>query len=250
MPRGSGKSAVLGRLVDLAGAQPRVGAGAEEEGPQLSYGGLVVAVHARGRTTGEVAERLAAGLGVSEPGVGGLLSALREPGRDLRALAVVDAVDEAADPYQLVVELLEPFGAAARPGLRLLAGVRRGSGDSLIRLFGPAAQVVDLDEPRYRDPRDTELYVVHLLLATQEPQYVTPYRDRPELAGVVARAVAARAGTSFLIAQLTALTLAAAPAAVDVGEAGGPDASRPRSARPWNATCATPSPPAPGCETC
>jgi hypothetical protein len=107
---------------------------------------------------------------------------------------VVDAVDEAADPFQLVVELLEPLGAGARSGLRLVVGTGRGGEDSLIRLFGPAAQIVDLDEVRYRDPRDTELYVQTLLLATQEPRFATPYRDQPDLAAVVARAVAARAG--------------------------------------------------------
>ena len=209
---GSGKSAVLGRLVSLADPLLRASlADTDVAGAPASAGPAVnaisIAVHARARTVDEVATELARALNLGESGAAGLLAALRQAPQSGCAAAVVDAVDEASDPYRLIVELLEPLASGAdRTGIRLVVGARRGGG-GLLRLFGSSAVVLDLDDPAYLDPHDIEEYVQRILMAEQDPQAATRYRAQPELASAVARAVAARAGPSFLVAQLTGLAL-------------------------------------------
>ena len=219
---GSGKSAVLGRLIGLAGPRPRgerTRSGAD--GAQLKTvppsGLTITAVHARGRTVDEVAAQIAAGLGIGEMTAAGLLAALRTSWQPRSSmLVVVDAVDEADKPYQLIVELLEPLvSAASRTRLLLLIGMRRGGGDDLLQLFGPVAVIADLDAPDYLDISDIQEYACRTLLAESDPRATTPYRGQPAAAAAVARAVAARATPSFLIAQLTALSLTEAAQPVD-----------------------------------
>jgi hypothetical protein len=219
---GSGKSAVLGRLIGLA--SPRLRSewiGSDANGAQLktaSPSGLAItAVHARGRTVDEVATQIAVGLGIDETTAAGLLAALRTSWQPRPSmLVVVDAVDEADKPYRLIVELLEPLASAAsRTRLRLLIGTRRGGGDDLLQLFGSAAVILDLDTPGYLDIADIQEYVRRTLIAESDLRATTPYRGQPEAAAAVARAVSARAAPSFLIAQLTALSLTEAAQPVD-----------------------------------
>ncbi|MFH8483879.1 hypothetical protein [Streptomyces longisporoflavus] len=219
---GSGKSAVLGRLVSLADAElrpPLLATAPAETLPPV--GAISIAVHVRGRTVDEAAAAISQALAIDETTSGGLLAHLREESRPGSAVVVVDGVDEASDPYRLVVDLLEPLAAAGeRTGIRLLVGTRRGGDDGLLRLFGAAALVLDLDAERYRDQRDLAAYVRRTLLAEPDPQVRTPYRTRPGRAATVAAAVAARAGSSFLVAQLTALSLMASSEPVDTRDAG------------------------------
>ena len=112
-------------------------------------GVISVAVHARGRTVDEVAAEMAQALEIQESGADGLIAALRDSWQPRPVVVLVDAVDEAADPYQLIVELLEPLASAAgRTKVRLLAGTRPGGDNGLLRLFGASAVIVDLDSPR------------------------------------------------------------------------------------------------------
>lgn len=210
---GSGKSAVLGRVVLLAGQRHRdpalewLGAPGEHA---LPAGAVSVAVHARGQTVDEVAAQIALGLGLDVCGAGDLLAALRDGWRPRPEVIVVDAVDEAADPFLLITELLEPLAsAAARTRIRVLAATRPGGDSELLSLFGSSALIVDLDAPAYLEPGDVEEYVRRTLLASDDPLVPTPYRDRPDLVAEVAAAVAARAGPCFLVAQLCALSLTA-----------------------------------------
>lgn len=197
---GSGKSAVLGRLAVL-------------------HRGSVVTVHARGRTPDEVADEIAAGVGLPAAGAAGLLAALRTARR--RRTVIVDAVDEAVRPLQLIQDLLEPLAASADlTELRCVFGSRRGGNESLLRAFGGAVTVIDLDAAEYFDTADVAAYVRSTLLAEADPAVRTPYRACPDLAGTVADAVASRAGASFLVAQLTALALMAADGPVDATDAG------------------------------
>jgi WD40 repeat protein len=222
---GSGKSAVLGRLLWLADPRRRgqegIGAAGAPAGTVPPLGVISVAVHARGRTVDEVAAEVAQALEIQEPGAGGLIAALRDSWQPRPVVVLVDAVDEAADPYRLIVELLEPVASAAgRTKVRLLVGTRPGGDDGLLRLFGASAVIVDLDSPVNLDAGDVEEYALRTLVAAEDPQVATPYRHRSQVAALVARAVAARAGTSFLVAQLSALSLMAADEPVDVGVAG------------------------------
>jgi hypothetical protein len=184
---GSGKSAVLGRLIGLAnpGLQREwTGSGDTSALPARSplTGVVITAVHARGRTVDEVAAQVASGLGVSETSAAGLLAALRGDWRPRLPVAavVVDAVDEADRPYRLIAELLAPFASASnRTRIRLLVGTRRGGGDDLVRLFGSSAVVLDLDTSAYLDVGDIEEYVHRTLLAESDPRARTPYRGQP-----------------------------------------------------------------------
>ncbi|GAA1037730.1 hypothetical protein GCM10009557_51900 [Virgisporangium ochraceum] len=193
---GSGKSAVLGRLAAQCRSQP------------------VVTVYARGRTVAEVADEVAAGLGLEPSGAAGLIADLRSWRGD--AVVVVDAVDEAVQPFELVQDLLQPLAASsAVTGLRCAFGSRRGGDGHLLTGFGESVTILDLDVEPYADPAGLVTYVQQTLLATVDPGLPTPYRGEPELAGRVARVVAAGAGHSFLVAQLHALSLMAATDARD-----------------------------------
>ncbi|MGV9456607.1 NACHT and WD repeat domain-containing protein [Streptomyces sp. NPDC003635] len=219
---GSGKSAILGRLVSLAHAELRSAVLATaplETRPPV--GSISAAVHVRGRTADEVAAEITRALAIDEVTCSGLLAHLREASSPQPGVIVVDGVDESADASQLIIDLLEPLAAASeRTGIRLLVGTRRGGQSHLLRLFGASAVVLDLDEERYLDRRDVTEYVRRTLLAEPDPQIRSPYRARPELATMVAAAVAARAGSSFLVAQLTALSLMASEAPVDTTSSG------------------------------
>ncbi|WP_371551888.1 hypothetical protein OG266_40265 [Streptomyces sp. NBC_00554] len=218
---GSGKSAVLGRLVSLADAQLRgeTPIAVDQALPQI--GALCAAVHVRGSTVDEVAAEISRALNIDESTAGGLLAHLRETREHRATVVVVDGVDEAVDAQRLIVDLLEPLAAASgRTGIRLLVGTRPGGEDDLLRLFGGSARVIDLDEACYLDRRDIAEYVRLTMLAESDPQIPTPYRSRPELAASVGAAVAVRSGRSFLVAQLTALSLMAASEPVDTNSAG------------------------------
>ena len=206
---GSGKSAVLGRLVTLAdaGTAPKPSGLPINPSTVPPAGSITVALLARGKTADELRTELATGLGVA-------------PGRELMdALAsrpvftvVIDALDEATDPLAVIEKVISPLHGAASPcrGPRLLVAARRYR-----HLIGslPATRImVDLDEATYHKDTDTADYVTKVLLAVDDLESPTPYRDRPDLATSVAMQVAAIAGNSFLIAQ-TRLALSRGPRA-------------------------------------
>ncbi len=230
---GSGKSAVLGRLVVMShpDLRCRVPVGEIERAPAGTVCPLDAIrgrVHARGRTVDEVAAAVAREVGIEAHDSDSLLVALsdRQPAPPLGV--VVDAVDEAAAPERLVRELLVPLARMAkRAGVRLLVGTRPGQDRRLVRAFGRDAVEIDLDSATYLEEEDLIGYAERLLLAVGEDEGLgrnsgtsTPYRRRPELVPTVARAVAARAGRSFLVAHLSSLALAQAPDVVDTTQTG------------------------------
>jgi uncharacterized protein (DUF779 family) len=209
---GSGKSAVLGRLVLLA--DPTRIQAARRADPDLDddtlppLNSIDLSVHVRNRTLDEVVESIGAAVELEEKGsVEDLLDALR---RRPKALTVVaDALDEATDAEELAGALTR---MAATGGVRLLVGTLPHLVD---RLVDPSA-VLDLDDPAYWDPADVAEYVRRCLLLEGDPEAPTPYRGQAELAATVADAVAARAGRSFLVAQLVSLTLVNDEQVVDI----------------------------------
>ena len=174
---------------------------------------ITAAMLARGKTADELLAELAASLGVA------LDAELADTLLSRPVFTVViDALDEATDPLKVVEKVISPMAGAASPGRgpRLLVATRRYQ-----HLLGslPAAQVtVDLDQDTYHDDTDTAEYVTKVLLAADDPDSPTPYRDEPGLARLVARQVAAIAGRSFLIAQIAARTLARTPRALGPAE--------------------------------
>lgn len=179
---GSGKSAVLARTVlsshwltrDLVG-----GVG----GPPL--GSVTVAVHARGKTLGDVIAAIADAADVDARDETGLLL------RCGPVSVVVDALDEAVrdEPRKIAVLLRKLADAGSRVVVALRTGPRgSASAEALGRLGSPV--LLDLDSPDYLDPGDIPRYVARCL------------GDRPEADGV-----ADRAGGNFLIAQLAVRTV-------------------------------------------
>jgi WD40 repeat protein len=228
---GAGKSAVLGHII--AGSNQSEGASGERAGARSSQRTGPAAssvsghVHARGRTVAEVAAVVAHGVGVVAHEAADLLAALSNCERH-DAVIVVDAVDEALTPDRLVRELLAPLArGGARSGVRLLVGTRPGRDRRLVRPFGRHVREIDLDSDRYLDRADLRTYAERLLLMSGDDDVAilggrlsTPYRGNPELASIVAKAVAERAGRSFLVAYLSCLALAQAGEVLDITRPG------------------------------
>lgn len=201
---GSGKSAVLGRLVTLSDPQYRRRRRFPQENvDELTMppdGAIDIAVHASGKSLDQLVRVIADAADVTadapEPLVNELL-------HHAPLTLVIDSVNEAEQPARVARELLRPlahYGPGA--GVRLLVGTRR----ELIPALGARIKVIDLDSPPNIELDDLRLYVERILLGARS-RGQSAYRGRPDLAREVAQAVAARANPSFLIAQLTAWSL-------------------------------------------
>jgi hypothetical protein len=236
---GSGKSAVLARLVTLAdrATRQRVPQSVLTEAPPGTVppvGGIDVAIHARNKTLTDVLTALTAGIGVLEPDAGvtpttpdvGATTTISEKvnalvdqllARPQLRVVVLDALDEATDREQLTTVLLQPLlTTAPQSGLRLLVGTRR----PLVEALGQHVVTLDLDDPAYMDEADLAEYVIRVLLAEHDPDQPTPYRGRRELAQQVARAIAGRANKTFLIARIAARSLVTADHPLDTTQPG------------------------------
>src|SRR5262249_34098858 len=132
-------------------------------------GTSLVAVHAHGLNTDQVAQQIAASLDRKASTATTLLEDL-DTTRPTRPCAVIiDAVDEAASAPTLLHSLLVPL--ARRHGLKVAIGARR----RVLEDLGSADLIIDLDTDRYLDPQALVDYVRKLLLASPEPGTATPY---------------------------------------------------------------------------
>ncbi|NYV73776.1 caspase family protein [Streptomyces sp. UH6] len=189
---GSGKSAVLGRLVREGHAD--------------------VSVNAHHLTLETVVGRLAAAADVQATTPVALFTALAARDRPFRV--VVDSLDEAgpggdkAEARRIAWELLRPL--AAVNCVRLLVGSRR----ELLPHLGDRPPVIDLDDDAYTEDTDAAEYVEKILRDRG-----APYAGRPEVARLVSGEVARRAGRCFLVARMTAGALLRSPV-IDVGVPG------------------------------
>lgn len=220
---GSGKSAVLARIVMLSDAEGRrratrldIAAGTDPPAGTLPPQGIVdVAVHARNRTEAQVLQMLADGFAVQAASTPGLIGALSEMPR--RRAAVIDAVDEASSPAELIERVLRPLiESTSATGVKLLLGIRKRAA----RAFPGRKVLIDLDDSKYLGVDDLAGYVRQVLLAENEPAVRTPYRDNRRPAAQVARAVAARASPTFLIARIEARNLLTSSHMVDLAQPG------------------------------
>jgi WD40 repeat protein len=204
---GSGKSALLGRLVLLSkpGTRLRLHVSGVPSYTIPQTGSVTAALLALGKTVAELEGELAEQLGL-QPGqdlIQGIM-ARRKP-----ALIVIDALEEATDPKRVIEDLIAPLqqGADTGVGPRLIVAARR----SWVP-FLPARRVeIDLDQPAFLGLSDVADYVCSVLLAADDPDSPTPYRDDPIEARYVAEQVAAVAGRSYLIAQIAARVLTHTP---------------------------------------
>ncbi len=216
---GSGKSAVLARLVTMSDPRYRASLpeplAAADPVADLPTGLIDVAVHARTALTSEVLSALAAAAGAPQADLDGLIERLLE--RPEAFTIVVDALDEADNPPALALALRRLASETADAGVRLLAGTRPGGPDRrLITSLGLHSRdddpaLIDLDTPAYLSRDDLAEYVRRRLLLTDvQPvpgRLDTPYRGREALAGQVAAAVAKAAYPAFLIGQLVSRAL-------------------------------------------
>ncbi len=221
---GSGKSAVLARLVTMSDQRYRVGIptplAVDDPVADLPPGAIDVAVHARTALTEEVVSALAAAAGAPQADLDGLIDRLLE--RPEAFTIAVDALDEADDPPALALALRRLASDTADAGVRLLVAARPGPDRRLITALGLSSRVgdpalIDLDDPGYLSRDDLAEYLRRRLLLIGIPPIPgrpdTPYRGKEALADQVAAAVARAAYPAFLIGQLVsrALLLRAQP---------------------------------------
>ena len=215
---GSGKTALLGLLAvlsdpDQAPAVPRDGL---PESFAISGGAIAEVIYAGTMTTGQVRDRIAAAAGMQAEDNARTHRRPQPAGR--RPLVVlVDALDEAADPGGLISGLLSPLMTQCAGTLRLLLGTRPHL--LTARLLGKPESgrylLVDLDSARYADPASVRAYIRRILLADDplDSAYRPSglYRTAPsDVVNAVTEAIGQAAGSSFLVARITATTEATA----------------------------------------
>ncbi len=215
---GSGKTALLGLLAalsdpDQAPAVPRDGLPTRLTVPD---GAITEAIYAGTMTTGQVRDRIAAAAGLRADTTFELIEGLNR--RGTAALTVlIDALDEAADPHGLVAGLLRPLMRETRSRLRLLLGSRPYL--LTAKLLGRPETghylLLDLDSGQYADPASIRAYVRRILLSDDplDSAYKPSGLYRTAPAGTldaVTEAIGEAAGTSFLVARITAATEATA----------------------------------------
>ena len=198
---GSGKSAVIGRLVilshhDWGQTVPRQGVPKDTIPPRDS---IAVAIHARNRTSEEVFQALCVAAHIMAATPSEFLRV--RPSKPM--VAAIDAIDEAVDPDRLVTAILNPLvEGGPQTGFRLLLGTRA----HLLDRLSEQADRLDLDDQRYADPESLRVYAEGRLRAVEGSPYTAA---DVALVRAVADAVAQAAGRSFLVALITSRTLAA-----------------------------------------
>jgi WD40 repeat protein len=199
---GAGKSSVIARIV--MGADPDEEVTIESDPPPPPIDPIAVAVlcreDGRGLELQEIVSRIARWTDVAAKTAEGLIAALEQKARATRRVPtiVVDQLDEAARPHDLISLLLRPL--AERGAARILVGLAKEYDDVLPAAFGDTAEVLDLD--RYADNEDLQNYVERLLL-----RHGDPYQEGSETTRV-ATEVAGQTSPLFLVARLVALYLA------------------------------------------
>ena len=234
---GSGKSAVLARLVTLSDPDfcerytDLVDSIPTDLRPDL--GAIDAAVLATGKVPHEVWGQIHEAVTGAPPTTSSAVPTLDElrtawwswlETHDTTITIVVDALDEAKDPHTLLTEVLAKLNSPelSRQRVRLIVGVRSlggtdesaGADDHTLR-ERPLADVAEhvlgavrlrVDEAPWWRPEDLANYARQLLIATDGSPYVTQeYREHAEQ---VAHTLAAKACKSFLITRIAATSLA------------------------------------------
>lgn len=223
---GSGKSAVLARLVISSTPPQRVASRAGESeiqvGAFLPSADLVdVSIHIRGMDLSQATYALAsqlkinADIPVGESRLDSVLEAIQR--RTTPTRIVIDALDEAIEPEAIEAGLLRQLNRCT--GVRLVVGSRRRGGTVPL---DDESVTLDLDAPQYFDATDLTTYVRARLMHTELGIAVAnPFADPARMLDVerLSAVVAERADKSFLIARLVTRALR------DTGEV--PDTSYP-----------------------
>ncbi|MDG9674477.1 AAA family ATPase [Micromonospora sp. DH14] len=212
---GSGKSALLSRLYMLGSRRlrsriPMTSGNDEVDVPENV---LTCFVHVRGQTVGQLLAALCQALDVDEAAnVEELLSEVAS--RDQHQAIILDALDEAADVESVMREVVQPLVRdAGKTNVRILVGTRR----HLVDRLGRDVVVLNLDDAEYADQESVRRYAERCLRELGNP---SPYLSVAEnLTQEVATAVGNAAGHSFLVALISARSLALRDYVVDPGDA-------------------------------
>jgi len=238
---GSGKSAVLSRLVALSDPTFREMYSAEVAAVDADLlpeeGAIDAAVLATGKNSLEILTQVCQALGVipvtSAPQTLSAAEAAWNSWIGARAdpvTIVVDALDEASNPTEVVKNALSPLlGKRNDRPVRLLVGVRCPGGatstetprDGLSRQLVDQLQAtldadatcdrVQVDDAPWWCDSDLKEYVASILFGSGS----SPYVDQPGVLEAVARVIAAGSARSFLVAKLAACQLASRADVVD-----------------------------------
>ncbi|MCA1676760.1 MAG: peptidase C14 caspase catalytic subunit p20, partial [Actinobacteria bacterium] len=222
---GSGKTALLGMIAalsdpDQAPSVPKHGLPREF---MVANSGITesiaTVIDAGGMASEQVRDGIAAAAGLQARSVQELIDGLNRRGGD-PVVVLIDTVDDAADPPGLISYLLAPLISRCRDSIRLLLGTRTHLLNRLGKPDGGRYQEIDLDSKRYADPVSIRAYTRRILLAkdlldtdyTPSGIYQTVSLEHLD---AVTRAIAAAAGTSFLVARIAATTEATSPSLPD-----------------------------------
>ncbi|NUK90502.1 hypothetical protein HRW16_01155 [Streptomyces lunaelactis] len=216
---GTGKSALLGRLLTLVNPDTAAVRTSADPGTLPPPASIAVALDAHNTTleliTSDLTEALVGRRGENRDN---FLQYLRD--RTDPVTVLVDALDEAGpagdnrEAARIARELLRPL--STMHSVRLIVGTRR----PLVDALGPAVVLLDLDEEQWADPDDVADYAESLLLDRADPNSRSPYRDHPGLAHTISRGIAARAGRCFLVARMTARYLVEGQVTIDPEQSG------------------------------
>ncbi|WP_267900915.1 caspase family protein [Actinomadura craniellae] len=191
---GVGKSALLGVLV--CAAHPRLRSATKEVWNRIEQApwqlDRLAAVHARQRGLAEITASVGRQLGLPATSPADLTRALA--GLPEAPAVVLDALDEADHPVEVLADLLLPLAAALRPdgspACRLLVGTRPWGFEELLDLARTGDGLLDLDQVDRGVLRgELETYVSELLRA--HPGYLDAGAVRGAFAAEVAKTLAA-----------------------------------------------------------
>ena len=208
---GSGKSAVLGRIVTTADPDLAAQLPATDLAVRATAGSVACAIHAKGLTALEIATRIARAASAAIPEqVRDFAPALREAlvrRGGSRFNVIIDALDEAAEPRAAIERVILPLmDVCSDVGGQVVVGTRRaGTDGDLLARFGTFAPVVDLDKPEFFAEEDLAAYALATLQLSGGQRADNPYADQMT-AGAVAARIAALSAGNFLVAGLTART--------------------------------------------
>ena len=202
---GSGKSAVLGRIVTTADMTAAANLPEWDTAVRATAGSVACAVHAKGKSALDIANEIARAAAAALPErLEDFPPALHETlaSRHGRFNVIIDALDEAAEVRTVIADVISPVAeTCADVGAQVVVGSRRRDNDGdLLSGFGAPVHLVDLDAPGFFAEADL---VAYAQAALQIERPGNPYADSDAAFGVAAR-IAALSEGNFLFAGLTA----------------------------------------------